>query len=255
MWRIIFRLCLVGLLLATGRSPLQAQSAASDLQIPEVDRLPKWYYEQAPNQAVGISLSAFPKITEAEYEQAICFALIRAALQQSDTNVVRGHLISVSETSSDMRNNALRISATLKIPVHYIVLDQCRLKNGPVLVLLQYQYWSLASTEDLEFAYNGHIKNDSVDEIFAIENNGKYGFYCQSEYAEDGFFWVLNTERITPFLYVSNAIPLYMQQYGYVLHNEYLLQNPERYGYIGFMYFDALRQDLYRKLRYRQYKE
>lgn len=252
------KLYILGLLLAAGFCPLQAQAAASDLQIPVVDRLPKWYYEQAPNQTMGISLSAISNVEariEAEYEQAICFALIRAALQQSDTNVVRGTVISVSETSSDMRNEALRISATLKIPVHYIVLDQCRLKNGTVLVLLQYQYRGLAATEELEFAYNGHIKNDSVDEIFAIENNGKYGFYCQSEYSEDGFFWVLNTERITPFLYVSSAIPLDMQQYGHVLHNEYLLQNPERYGYIGFTYFDALRQDLYRKLRYRQYKE
>lgn len=254
-WQIgVFKLYIIGLLLVAGFCPLQGQSSALGLQLPVVDRLPKWYFEQEPGQVVGISLSASPNVEqliEAEYEQAICFALIRAALQQSDTNVIRGNVISVSEASADMRNEALRISATLKIPVHYIVLDQCRLKNGTVLVLLQYQYRGLAATEDLEFVYESRISNDSVDEIFVIRNEGKYGFYCQSEYSEYGFFWVLNTERNTPFLYVSSAIPLDIQQYGHVMHNEYLLQNPERYGYIGFMHFDDLRQDLYRKLMYR----
>ena len=244
------------MLLAAGFCPLQAQSSASDLQIPLVDRLPKWYYEQAPNQAIGISLSGtafLEEFVEPEYEQAICFALINAALQQSDTNVVRGNVISVSESSFDMQNDVLNISATMKIPVHYVVLDQCRLKNGIVLVLLQYQYRNLSATESLEFVYECHIGNDSVSETRVIENEGQYGFYGQSAYAEDGYFLSLSQTRVEPFLSIGVGIPLDMQQYGNVLRNEYLLHGSEFQKYIGWLYFDALRQDLYRKLMYRQY--
>ena len=251
--RSVLKLYVVGLQLVAGFGPLQAQSTASDLQIPMVDRLPKWYYEQGPNQAIGISLSALKEASEEEYEQAICFALIRAALSQADTNVVSGQLISARESSANMWYDALTIFAFLKIPIHYIVLDQCRLKDGPVLGLLQYQYRNLAATEALEFTYECRISNDSAKEAFAIENKGQYRIYGQSEYLEGDFFWLFTQERVEPFMYASIAVPLNIRQYNHVLRNEYLLRNPKMQEYIGALYFDDLRRDLYRKLMYLHY--
>lgn len=253
MQRILFKLYAVGLLFSAGLMPAQGQSSVSELRIPEMDRLPSWYFEQAPGQVLGISLSASQGRGDIEYEQAVCFALMRAALQQSDTNVVIGEVSAVRVSSQDGQEDVVGVSATLRIPINYIVLDQCRLKNGTVLVLLQYQYRHWAATAELEFAFETQVRNDSVNEFSFIRKDGEFEMECHSEYGEDGLYWVLLYTHATPFMFGSVAIDFDFQQYGQVMHNEYLLDyNRKKQGYLGWMYFDALRRDLYRKLIYRE---
>lgn len=235
--------------------PLQGQSSTLDLQIPEVDRLPSWYFEQPPGQTIGISLTEGKIDLSAAMHQAVYFALFQAALQQSDTNVINGQVISTSEISKSpypTETTALSISASLQIPTHYTVLDQCRLKNGPILILLQYQYHNLSSTEKLEFEFTNRIINDSiVEERFAI-NGEQYAVYCTAEHREGTFY--RKVVQATEANYNEFNIALNPKRYGSIMRNRHLLSAIDNQQYLGSLYFDDLRQELYRKLIYRNSK-
>lgn len=125
-------LWVLGLLFAAGfglpraRAKVPSVQAADSLP-PLVDRLPAWYFEQEPNQAVGVSFAGME--TEAAFQQAVLMARIRAALQQSAPEVVKGEMQSASGaekkigSAQDDRSYRCEASAKLKLPVDYAVLD------------------------------------------------------------------------------------------------------------------------------------
>ncbi|MCM1042286.1 MAG: hypothetical protein NC396_07670 [Bacteroides sp.] len=230
---------------------LYGQSSNSDLQIPVVNKLPSWYWTQRLGQAIGISMIEDLGNQEAAREQAVYFARMRAALMEPDTNTISGNILTATISNTKENKQTLHASATLKLPNNYEILEQCRLKNGTVLVLLQYRYSDLSETENLLFESDFFVRNDTIySDDFFMAIKGKFEVSGDGSPCKDGYEWDLYHILGTPLYDAESTFTLHTWDYYTITHNLNLLNSPNELAqpYIGWLNFDNLRQQLYRKL-------
>lgn len=252
-------LWVLGLLFAAGFGLPRAQAIVASAQVidslpPLVDRLPAWYFEQKPNQAVGVSFAGIKE--EAAFHQAVLTARIRAALQQLDPEVVKGEIQSASsrekKTGSNQEDRSYRCeaSAKLKLPVDYTVLDQCRLKNGTVMVLLEYGHYAYGRMEDLNCAFLNEIKNDMVEWYMKMTLPDKY--VLEMVRTDSSFLM----EELYGNVFLCQHLLYDCKNYCNLSHNPNLLMNPDEKTekYLGWLNIEGLLTDLCRKLIFRDLK-
>lgn len=195
-------LWLLGLLLAAGFGLPRVRANVSSTQVtdslpPLVDRLPTWYFEQKPNQAVGVSFAGMD--VEAAFQQAVLMARIWAALQHPSSETIKGEFLTFGNGES--------LQVILKLPKNYKVLNRCRLEGGTVLALIQYGVEEPDEMEEKQLYFNYSVYRDTIaSEVFMSYNeiqdaNNKVRFYtfdildCRGKYLENGCQWRFSYEK------------------------------------------------------------